>query len=136
MSLRHRLWYRLANGPLPDPLPRIVKGPCPRYTRVWSCCNHPDAIYLIPSEWKHRGILYHETGHWFDFQYLTDEDREEIRAHFGWPKTAWWYVNEDPLRTPRDPNCERFARTYEEVLLHPRERKWLRRKLRQVKERA
>ena len=139
MNVFHRYWFKRANGPLPDPLPRIVKGKCPGYGgRVWSCCNHPDAIYLIRSEWRNKEILYHETGHWFDFQYLTDQDREEIRARFAWPRTPWCYLpGEDPIKDGcREPNCERFARAYEDVLLHPRKHKWLRRKLRAAKARA
>jgi len=134
MTLRHRRWTRQANGPLPDPPPKIIKGCCPSYIpHCLSCCNHPNAIYLNKWDWKHRPTLYHELVHWFDYQYLTDADREEIRRHYGWPEMSWWH------QTPSDaidPNCERLARAGTRMYLHPRQYKWLRRKFRAAKEAA
>ena len=135
MSLKHRLWLRQANGPLPDPLPPIRKGCCPSYKRCLSCCNHPNAIYLSRWDWKHQPTFYHELGHWFDYQHLSEDDRQEIRARYGWPVGAWWW-EENPETAWNEPNCERFAKAYTRMLLHPRDYKWLRRKLRKAKERA
>lgn len=129
MTLRHRLWVRQANGPLPDPIPPIRKGCCPGEPFCWSCCDHPNAVYLNKWDWKHRPTLYHELVHWFDFQYLTDADREEIRLHYGWPAMAWWHEAGQKI----DPNCERLARVGTQMLLHPRRHKWLRRFLRGVR---
>lgn len=138
MSLRHRRWVRLANGPVPDPLPRVEKGCCPGYEkRQLSCCKYPEAIYLNRWDWKHRPTFYHELVHWFDRQYLTPDDREEIRQHFGWPRVSWWWVT-DPQKNDGSyrPNCERLAGAGVWMYLHPKEHKWLRRRLRAAKERV
>lgn len=137
MNVRHRRWYRQANGPLPDPLPTILRGVCPGYEkRRLSCTDYPTAIYLNRWDvWKRR-VLYHETTHWFDMQYLTNQDREDIRAHYSWPLLPWWYQVSPEKLEAYDPNCERLAWAGEEMYLHPRKYRWLRQKMRACKQRG
>ena len=136
MNLRHRRWLRQANGPLPEPLPKIRKGCCPSYKTVClSCCNQEHGVWLNRWDWKHRPTLYHELAHWFDYRHLQDADREVLKAHFGWPDLPWWW-EASPETEWTQPNCERFAKVYTHMLLHPRQHKWLRGTLREVKRRG
>jgi hypothetical protein len=118
---------------MPDPIPPIRRGPCPDYLpQQFSCCDHPRNVWLNRWDWKHRPTLYHELTHWFDFQYLTPEDREEIRLHFGWPELPWWHYPGEK----QDPLCEYLARVGTRMYLHPNQYRWLRRKFRAAKARG
>lgn len=134
MNPRHRLWLRQANGPLPDPLPRFIKGGCPDYPEIeLSCSSYPTAIYLNRWDWKHRPTFLHEVVHWFDSQYFTDRDREEIRVRYHWPNVRWTWDGWSPLRSHQEPNCERLAKVGVDMFLHPARFKWLRQKFREAK---
>ena len=132
MKRWHRRWIRLANGPLPDPLPVIRRGVCPGYEkRKLSCTDWPRVIWL--NRWdflplpRNRRTLYHEFTHWFDMQYLIPEDREQIRLRYGWPDLPWWYTEKGPQELEEyDPLCEWLAMAGEEMYLHPRKYRWLR----------
>lgn len=140
MKSWHTRWFRDANGPLPEPLPRVVYGCCPGYEKQrLSCTDYPEAIHLNRWDYaplpRNRRVLYHELTHWFDMQYLSDLDREEIRFRYGWPRLPWWYSESPETTETFDPNCERLAWAGEEMYLHPRRYRWLRQKFRDCKNR-
>jgi len=131
-----------ADCPLPDSIvfskTRIKLGVCPAYRHLpksqWVSCYdvETDTIWLNTEDWHNDFALYHECGHVFDLQHLTDEDRKELRRIMKHPGLRWFWRNWNPITHWKQPNMENFADTYAEACLYSKKHFEFRRYLRMV----
>lgn len=85
----------------PPMVPAIFRDGCPPPTPAVACTWPHGPIYVTPG--SGRRVLLHELGHQFDFQVLTDYQRDKFRWLVG-SDNAW---AEDP-----DSPAEQFAEAY------------------------
>jgi hypothetical protein len=91
-----------ARVPMPATLTVHEQTSCPDETGA-SCSDlDSDQIWLAPGSGRFE--RYHEIGHQFDRQTLTDTHRAWFKRLFGYPDSADWYATVGPQ--------EKFADAY------------------------
>lgn len=101
----------------------IVHAPCPTYHYASSCYDpSTQMIYISKRDERSRFVLLHEYGHAYDFQRLTNTQRESFKRLLGYPAARdWWQMGH------RDKPGEVFADAYAWCALgfRPNYAKWL-----------
>lgn len=78
-----------------------------------ACALPPNKIGVVRAGWLNRFTFYHELGHDFDAQVLTDPLREEFLALLGLTGRPWYYT-EPGVDIHDTAPSEFFAMTYED----------------------
>jgi hypothetical protein len=79
--------------PLPPEFPSVVFGPCPSFPRNEGCADHERGILYARS----RETYWHELGHFYDWQVLSERQRARFRALTRAPRQLpWWNYSSDP----------------------------------------
>lgn len=68
--------------PLPPVPPDVVLEPCPQIPGKAACTSPGGPIYLDPQHGSWRA-LWHELGHQFDYQAMSDYQRDRFRTFSG-----------------------------------------------------
>lgn len=88
---------------------------CPGYPNAAGCFDRDtDTIYV--AQRGDNSTLWHELGHVFDRDLLTDSDRRWIARMVGMPRRAWFAAE------GRESPAERFADVYAECKMGTRSR--------------
>jgi hypothetical protein len=72
--------------PLPERV-HVVHTPCPLFARNSCAYGSPWLVFMHPRHERDAGVLFHELGHEFDWQFMSDGDRAawtELRGRPGW----------------------------------------------------
>lgn len=122
MKAYQMFWEGASNNvPLPHPLPNVSK--LSDGEAAYSTTDPPlrqglaSEISLLPTDWHSRFAVLHETGHAFDFQHMTKEDRIRAARILGHPGLRWFWSTWNPLTHVRQPNMENFADWYAECAM-------------------
>lgn len=92
----------------------IVPAPCPYTVPATSCyAPGPRVIYIAPAHRRDADTLMHEYGHAWDFQRLSNDDRERAQRALGFPKSQGWWEERKYRLSP----AETFANAYADCAL-------------------
>jgi hypothetical protein len=83
--------------PLPPRMPTMTRAPCPGEPAAPGCaipgiaegCSDPAGCVFLPSDYMRRYNRWHELGHIFDAQVLTERDRWRFTRLLGFGGGPW-----------------------------------------------
>lgn len=78
-----------------------------------ACVYFPDSILITKPRWINRWTFYHELGHIFDAEEMTDPERGQFLTSIGFPERAWDY-SEPGVDIHQTEPREFFANAYAE----------------------
>lgn len=96
----------------------VAHHPCPAYKPVhglsWSCYEPSTrTVYLARQDWRDRFALLHEYGHAYDFERMTDAEREQVKRILGYSQGRPWWLDRPGTNAP----AETFADAYADCAL-------------------
>ena len=121
----YQRWVDGARAPTPDVSITLMFQPCPGLPRARGCVfddGAPAKIYLnlrhLATARVRRYVLLHEIGHYLDFLYLRDRDRDRFRRilgiHAPWRRSRSLPPDFHPTAYTPGPPSEVFAQAYAE----------------------
>lgn len=123
-------WVEESKMPTPDLTITLREEPCPGAPWVTGCVNFeqyeiyfkPNRILKMRDRSRRPLFLFHEVGHFFDREVLTDQLRDRFRAIFGLEGKPWDRARQkpppgEPIAMHPGPPMEKFAQGYAECAL-------------------
>lgn len=98
--------------PLPTNV-NVVRAECPFYSDGGSCAPTPNQVYWAPGD--DRWTLWHEYGHTYDWQYLSNAERNVYKPRLGFKISKAWFGDRafyESLDLASATPSERFADMY------------------------